>query len=150
MGNGQEPLDQGQPAIEPAPRVRVGIVQVDGLLLVGRGVAVIHQRQVHADTVREPLQLQVPVEPPAGVLLAEHDHEERSQEQQPNRPGAAGHRVVVGRPVPGASRNRAEQHEDRQRHDQAKECGGAIERPGRIGDGEANGVRGGVHGVSFV
>ena len=50
------------------------------MVIVGGGVLVIHQRQVDADPVAEAKQLQLPVEPPARVLLAEEDHEQRPGE----------------------------------------------------------------------
>jgi D-alanyl-D-alanine carboxypeptidase len=79
----EEPLDDRQPAVEVSPRVGVAEVQTYRLLLVGRGVAVVHQRHVDPHPVGEAQQLEVPVKPPARVLLAEHDHQQRRQEHQP-------------------------------------------------------------------
>src|SRR3954454_15379644 len=45
-------------------------------------VAVAHQREVRADAVGEAHELEVPLEPPARVLLAEQDHQQRRQEEQ--------------------------------------------------------------------
>jgi hypothetical protein len=59
--------------------------EADRLVVVGGGVGVVHQRQVDQDPVGEPLQLEVPVEPPARVLLPEQDHEQRAEEQQAAR-----------------------------------------------------------------
>jgi hypothetical protein len=75
-----QPLDQGQPAVEVTPGVRVGIVEVDRLVLICGRVAVVHQGQVGTDPVGEALQLQVAVEPPPRVLLAEQDHQQRPKD----------------------------------------------------------------------
>ena len=77
MGDREQPLDQRQPAVEVLGYVRVGEIQVHGLLILGRGVAVIHQRHIDADTVREAPELLVPLKPPAGVALAKDDQQER-------------------------------------------------------------------------
>jgi hypothetical protein len=96
VGDREEPLHDRQPAIEVALRVGVADVQAHRLLLVGRGIAVVHQRHVDPDPIREAQEFEVPVEPPPRVLLPEHDHEKRRQEQQPGaadgdgRGGAAG------------------------------------------------------------
>src|SRR5690242_17259160 len=45
VGDGQEPLHQGEPAIELPSGVRVAEVQVHGLFLIGGRVAVIHQQK---------------------------------------------------------------------------------------------------------
>jgi hypothetical protein len=47
---------------------------VDRLPLVGRGVFIVHQQYVDADSVAEAHQFEVPVEPPARVLLPEKQH----------------------------------------------------------------------------
>ena len=73
--DGEEPLDQWQPAIEVALGVRVGKLEPHPLSLVSRRIAVTHEREVGANPVAEAQQLEVPVEPPARVLLAEHDHQ---------------------------------------------------------------------------
>ena len=88
MRNRQQPLDEWKPAIEVALHIRVGKVEPDRLLLVGGRVAIVHQREVHADPVREPEQLEIPVVPPTRILLTEQDHQERRQEQQPADSGA--------------------------------------------------------------
>src|SRR5207244_1107727 len=69
----EEPLDERKPAIEPRLRIRVGEFERDRLALVGRRIAVVHQRQIDPDPIREAKQLAVPVVPPAGVFLAEDD-----------------------------------------------------------------------------
>jgi hypothetical protein len=73
----EEPFHERQPAIEVLFCVGVGVVERDALVFVGGRVAVVHQREIDADPVREPEQLEVPVEPPAWVLLPEQDHQER-------------------------------------------------------------------------
>src|SRR5262249_55402852 len=83
----QQPLHQRQPPVKVACGVGVEVVQVNRLVIVGGGVPVVHQRQVDADPVGEPLQFEVPVEPPPGVLLPEQDHEQRAEEQQAPCPG---------------------------------------------------------------
>ena len=74
-------MTSGRPAAEVVLGVGVGEVEVDGLLLVGGGVAVVHQREVNGDPVGEAGQLQVPVVPPARVLLAEEQHQQHWDEQ---------------------------------------------------------------------
>ena len=81
MGDGQEPLHKRHPPIEIAFGVGIGVVQVYGRVVGGGGVAVVHENQVSAHPVAKPLQLQVPVEPPSGILLAEEDHEQGTEEQ---------------------------------------------------------------------
>jgi hypothetical protein len=46
-----------------------------GLPLVGRRVAIVHQCEEDDNPVAEPLQLEIPVEPPPRVLLPEQDHD---------------------------------------------------------------------------
>src|SRR2546430_1779842 len=46
--DGQKPLDQRQPAVQ-LPGIWIGEVKMDGLLLVGRGIAVVQQGQIHGD-----------------------------------------------------------------------------------------------------
>jgi hypothetical protein len=62
-------------------------------VLVGGRVAIVHQGEVDAYPVREPKQLEVPVEPPARVLLPEHDQQERRQDE--NSAGADHDRLAV-------------------------------------------------------
>src|SRR5207247_3622788 len=67
----EDPLDERKPAVQLALRVRIGHVERDALALVRRWIAVVEQREVYADAVQEPNQLEVPVEPPARILLTE-------------------------------------------------------------------------------
>jgi hypothetical protein len=53
---------------------------VDRLLLVGGRVPVVHQEHVDADPVAEAQQFEVPVIPPARVLLSEQQHQDDGQE----------------------------------------------------------------------
>jgi len=57
--DGEEPLDQRQPTVQPLLRVGVAELQLHRLLVIGRGVAVVHQGEVHADTVGEAQQLEM-------------------------------------------------------------------------------------------
>src|SRR6266516_1653390 len=50
--NGKQPLHERQPPVQ-LPRVGVLDVQADGLLLLGGGVAVVHEGEVDADSVGE-------------------------------------------------------------------------------------------------
>ena len=123
--DGEEPLDERQPAVEVAFGVGVGDVEVHPLVLVGRGVAVAHQREVRPDPVAEAQQLQVPVEPPARVLLAEEDHQQRRQEQQPRAADDDRLRVAAG-VVVAAARIAA----DAGRHDRDRDHGEDPKRGG--------------------
>jgi hypothetical protein len=88
-----QPLHQRQPPVEIALGIRIGVVQVNRLVIVGGGVPVVHQRQVDADPGGKPRQLEVPVEPPPGVLLPEHDHQQRAEEQR--APCPRGYRLAA-------------------------------------------------------
>jgi para-nitrobenzyl esterase len=80
VGDGQEPLDQRH---EPAQLLRVGVgeVQVHGLLFVGGGVLVAKQQGVRVHAGEEAREVEVPVEPPAGILPAEDQHEHDRPEE---------------------------------------------------------------------
>jgi para-nitrobenzyl esterase len=80
--DGKEPLDQRHPTVE-LRSVRIGEVQVDGLLFVGGGILIAQELAVRQHAHEETGELQVPVVPPAGVLLAEEDHEQDRQEEDP-------------------------------------------------------------------
>jgi hypothetical protein len=69
---------------------------MNGLVIGGGRMPVVHQRQIGGDPVGGPLKLQVPVEPPPRILLAEQDHQQRSGEQQ-----AAGPQATVIASLPG-------------------------------------------------
>lgn len=53
MGDRQEPFDERQAAGELVVGVGVGELEMDGLLVVGRGVAVIDEHEVDGDSVAE-------------------------------------------------------------------------------------------------
>ena len=76
MRNRQQPLDERQAAAEVVLGVGVCEVQVDGLFVVRGRVMIVHQREVDSDPVREAGQLQIPVIPPARILLAEQQHQQ--------------------------------------------------------------------------
>src|SRR6267143_4870935 len=89
------------------------------LLLVGRGVAVVHQREVGAHPVAEPQQLKIPVVPPARVLLAEEDHQQWGDEQQPGAAdGDRGARTIG--PLTRVAADRAEHDGDRDNRENAE------------------------------
>jgi hypothetical protein len=96
------PLHQGQPAVQVAFGVGIVDVEVDTLLLDGRGVVVGEQRDVRADAGAEPGELEGEVEPPARVALPEQDHQQGRGEQAGRDPAARrAHRLaalVVDRP----------------------------------------------------
>jgi hypothetical protein len=83
--DGQEPLHQGKPPVEIAGGVGIVVVKVNRLMIGGGGVPVIHEGDVGLHPIGEPLQLQVPVEPPPRILLAEQDHQQGGEEQQTSR-----------------------------------------------------------------
>jgi hypothetical protein len=49
-------------------------------MIIGCRVSVIHQGQVCANPVAESLRLKIAVEPPARILLPEHEHEQGGEE----------------------------------------------------------------------
>ena len=81
MRDREQPLDQRQPAIHLA-RVRVGEFEVDRLLFVRRGITVVQQGQVRRDAIGEAHQVEVPVEPPARILLTKYQHEHQRHEDR--------------------------------------------------------------------
>src|SRR5215207_5868155 len=80
--DGEQPLDEREPAVELALGVGIGDIEPHPLPLVCRGVAVVHQCEVGADTVAEAQQLDIPVVPPTRVFLPEDYHQQRRKEQQ--------------------------------------------------------------------
>lgn len=114
------------------------------LMLVGRGIAVVHQREVGADPVREAQQLEVPVEPPARILAAEEEHEERRQEQQTGAADDDRAASAAGIEVGAAARVAADarQHDrDRDHGQDPKRRGQPVEVAVGIVDREADGMR---------
>src|SRR5439155_10983436 len=80
---------------------------------------VVHQRQVDADPVREAKELEVPVVPPARVLLAEDDHEERRQEEEAGSAEGDLRTLALAVPYPASSAaDRRREDEDRDRDDE--------------------------------
>src|SRR2546423_8199642 len=117
--DGKEPLHQGQPAIQLAS-IRIGEVEVDGLLLIGRRIVVIEQGEVGGDAIGEPQKVDVPVEPPPRGLLTEEDHQQQRHEEETGSAGKGEGRVMVAlyRVIGQGS----EQKHNRDCHDDA-ECG---------------------------
>ena len=105
MRDDQEPLHQREEPVQFATRVRVDVVETETLFLIGRWVPIVHEQDVDEDAVREPLELEVPVEPPTWVLPPEQDHEQRTQEQQ-----ASGTRRDVHGPLRRVDRPRGAAH----------------------------------------
>ena len=68
---------------------------MDRLFLVGGRIVIVEQGQVGGDAVGEAKQVEVPIEPPARVLLAEQDHQDEGQEEQADA-ARHGRGVVVG------------------------------------------------------
>ncbi len=79
--NREQPLDQWQPSVEILFDVGEDDVEVNGLVFVRGGVAIVHHGQVREHPGLEADELKIEVEPPTWVLLAEHDHEEHWHEQ---------------------------------------------------------------------
>jgi hypothetical protein len=48
VGDGEQPLDEREPAVEVVGRIGIVEVKTNGLWLIGRGIAVIHPRDVDA------------------------------------------------------------------------------------------------------
>ena len=77
----QEPLHQRQPAVELVAGVWIAKVEPHGLVLVGRRIAIVQQRGVDGDARGEARELEVPVKPPARILLPEEDHQQRTGDE---------------------------------------------------------------------
>ena len=97
-------------------------------MLVGRGIAVLHQREVDADPGREAHQLEVPVKPPARVLLPEQDQQQRRQHDQACSADGAGELLAAAVGV-AAALEQGEHDRDRDDHEQAEERRQAVQRP---------------------
>src|SRR6266542_882972 len=131
----EQPLHEREPAVQVALGVRVGDVELHRLALVGRGIAVVHQREVGRDPVLEPEQLEVPVEPPARVLLAEHDHQQRRQEEQAAGAAAPAPRPEMLVPVLRAlAAERGGHDQNRDRNDQPERRCQPVELTSRVID----------------
>jgi hypothetical protein len=82
VGKRQRSLHQREPAGQTILCVWIGVVQLTCLLLVGGGVAIVHERQTDPHPVNEAQEFQIPVEPSAGLLLPKHDREKGCDEAQ--------------------------------------------------------------------
>ncbi len=118
--DGEQPLDEWQPPIEVGAHVGVGQLEVHGLLLVGRGVLVPQEQEVGEDPVVEAQVGEVEVEPPARVLLPEHDREQRREEQDPASEAQEEQAVAVGVAAERRSADRPDQDHDRDGEEQAE------------------------------
>ena len=67
--NGQQPLEDGQYPVQISLDVRILDLQMRRLLFVRGGILVPEHQQKRRDPQSEPAQLQVPIEPPPGILL---------------------------------------------------------------------------------
>jgi len=140
MRNGQQPFHQGQPPVQVPLHVRVVVFEQHRLVIVGRRIPVVHQREVGGHPVAETLQLEVPVEPPAGVFPAEQDHQQRAEEEQPaDRGGGRGAAVPIG-PLPGATGDRTEYDGDGDEREDAECRGHPVEVAVRVINGELDRV----------
>src|SRR5579871_1972013 len=97
--------------------IGVGVreLEMDGLLVVGRGIAVIHEGEVDGDSIAEAGELQVPVVPPTRVLLAEYEHQHYRDDEDTDTA-----RGIARAGGPGAAREGAafqKPSEDRDRDD---------------------------------
>src|SRR5215831_954851 len=63
----QHSLHQREPAGQTILSVWIGVVQLTCLLLVGGGVAIVHERQTDTHPVNEAQEFQISVEPSAGL-----------------------------------------------------------------------------------
>jgi undecaprenyl-diphosphatase len=97
-----------------------------------------HEVGPHA--VAEPLQFQVPVEPPLRVLLPEQDHQQGAQEQQTARAGGDRCRPLPARPLPGPTGGGGEHDEYGNGREDAEGRGHPIERSIGVVDGETDGT----------
>lgn len=95
-------------------------VEVDRLFLVGRRILVAQQREVGHHPEAEGRQRHVPVEPPARVLLPEHQHQNRREEQDPARRAWPGLGVAV-RPGAGNERQDDRDGDDQERAEEGGE-----------------------------
>ena len=100
--DGQQPLDEREPAVQLGGNFRVPHFEVDGLLVIGRRILVPKERKIGADARGEPEEQEIPVEPPARVLLAKDDHQERGEKE-----GASGRCERGSSSAPGGGSNRA-------------------------------------------
>jgi hypothetical protein len=81
--DGQQPFHQRKQPVQIIDHVRVVRIKVHRLLFVRRGVFVRCQQKLHGDAGMEAEQLNVEVPPPARVLLPEHDHQKRRDDDDP-------------------------------------------------------------------
>ena len=144
MGDGQEPLDEGEPAVEVGFGVGVLDVEVDGLVFVGGGVLVAQGQDVDLDAVDEAAEFEVPVEPPARVLVAEDQHQDEGKPEEWDGDG----RLVgaAGLAAVDEAGNERGDDEDGDDHDETEEGGEAVEGAVGVVDGELDGVVGLVAG----
>src|SRR5205807_5998619 len=73
-------------------------------------LAVVHQREVDEDPVAEASQLQVPVIPPARVLLAEQQHQRDGEDKGPDAAAGVLHALASLGTEAAAFDGRSEEH----------------------------------------
>ena len=146
MRDGEEPLHQGHPAVEVGADIGVGHLEVDRLLLVGRRELVAQQQEVAHHPVVEAHERKVEVEPPARVLPAEHDGEQRREDEETARQADEEQPSVVASATEGGAAEHGEHGKDRDGVDEPEQGGDSIERPVGVVDIELDRV-GGRHGL---
>ncbi len=81
MGKGKEPLDHGEPAAK-LPCIRVRDVKVNRLVIIDGRQLIRHEGEVGVDSGKELRLVQVPVKPPAGILVPYQKHYGRWQRDE--------------------------------------------------------------------
>jgi hypothetical protein len=143
--NREQPLDQRQPPVEVALDVGVRQLEVGVLLLVRRWVDVGHEQGIGRDAVDEAHEVEVPVEPPARILLAEHDHQDDGKHHEPDARGRAvrrGGAAIAPVGVPRiATAVEQRQHDQDRDHREDPECARQpVERPVGVVDRQLHGI----------
>ena len=143
MRDRQEPLHEREPPIEVAFDI-VGVVDVEvhTLLVDRRRIAVGEEGEVGPDPSAESTELQSEVEPPAGVALAEQNHQQRREEQRARDAGAGGGDPLAIRGLHtarAAARDDPQHDGDRDDQDDPKRCRDPIESL-RVVDRQASGI----------
>ena len=119
-------------------------------MVVGRRVPVVHQEVVRDHPIAEPRELEVPVVPPARVLLAEQEHQDHgSEDGAAARPGHDPGAASTARLIRGVGMvEKAQQDRDRDDRDEPECAGHAVEQAVGVVDPEAYGVR--FHGRTLL
>ena len=116
--------------------VGVRHVEVDRLLFVGRWELVAQQQEVAHHPVVEAQEGEVEVEPPAWVLLAEHDGEQWRDDDETARQADEEQPAAVASGAEGGAAEDGEHDEDRDGVDGSEERRDSIELPVGVVDVE--------------